>query len=374
MKQNENKMKKIPWAKPDYWGNEIKYVTNALESTWISGGSYIDKLEEDFKQILNKKHVLAVSNGTTAIHLAYLGLNIKAGDEIIVPGFCFLAAANIAMHLGAKPVFVEVNEDTWCMDPKDLERKITDKTKAIVPVHTYGNVCEMDEIMKIANQKGIPVIEDCAESLFSTYKGKQSGTLGLVNTFSFQATKTITTGEGGLVVTDDDSMAERMMLYRSHGMNRQKVIYWHELPGHNFRLTNLQAALGVAQMEKKETIIKKRKRVYAAYCAHLSDVDGIKLQKVNTNVDPIIWAIALKLDKKYFLRERNDVMKDLGGVGIETRPGFFASSILDIYDKHSLPICEDISKNVISLPTFPSLTDDEIEFICNKLKEQIKKR
>lgn len=359
--------KKIPWAKPDYWGNEVKYVTDALNSTWISGGAYLDKLENEFKTILGKKHVFAVSNGTTAIHLAYLGLDIKAGDEIIVPGFCFLAAANVAILVGAKPVFVEVDKDTWCMDMADLKKKITNKTKAIVPVHTYGNVTDLEELMEIANSKGIPVIEDCAESLFSKYKGKQSGVFGLINTFSFQATKTITTGEGGLVVTDDDAIAEKMMLYRSHGMNRQKVIYWHELPGHNFRLTNLQAALGVAQLEKADEIIKERKRVYNTYLKFLDKVEGITLQKIKKEVEPIVWAVALKLETPSFPQGRDVVMKSLGEKGIETRPGFFASSILDIYEKHSLPVCENISKNTMSLPSYPTLKDDEIEFICTSL-------
>lgn len=358
---------KIPWAKPDFWGNEIEYVTKALNSSWISGGAYVEQLEKEFKTILDKKHAFAVSNGTTAIHLAYLGLGIKAGDEIIVPGFCFLAAANIAMLIGAKPVFVEVNKDTWCLDVTDLNRKITNKTKAIVPVHTYGNVCDMDEIMIIANSKGIPVIEDCAESLFSTYKGKQSGVFGLVSTYSFQATKTITTGEGGLVVTDDDAIAEKMMLYRSHGMNRQKVIYWHELPGHNFRLTNLQAALGVAQLEKADKIIQERKRVYSTYRKFLNDVAGVIFQKVNNEVNPIIWAIAFKLDANYFPQGRNAVIKSLRENGIETRPGFFASSILTIYEKHILPTCEDISENVISVPSYPTLKEKEIEIICDNL-------
>ena len=360
-------MDKIPWAKPDYWGNEIEYVNKALASSWISGGEYIDRLENDFKKYLNKKHILAVSNGTTAIHLAYLGLDIKSGDEIIIPGFCFLAAANIAILAGAKPVFVEVDKDTWCMDLNDLKRKITSRTKAIVPVHTYGNVCDMDGLMQLSQEKNIPILEDCAESLFSKYKGKQSGEFGLINTFSFQATKTITTGEGGLVVTDDDDIAEKMMLYRSHGMNRQKVIYWHELPGHNFRLTNLQAALGVAQLEKVEIIVAERKRVYKTYLKYLTDVDGIMLQKVADNIDPVIWAVALQLDPQAFSQGRDAVIQQLKGAGIETRPGFFASSLLTIYDKHRLPICENISKTVISLPSFPTLSNEQIEFICKEL-------
>jgi perosamine synthetase len=359
--------RKIPWAKPDFWGSEIEYVVNAMKSSWISGGSFVDQLESEFKQILDKKYAIAVSNGTTAIHLAYLGLDIKQGDEIILPGFCFLAAANVALLVGAKPVFVEVDKDTWCIDVLDLKNKITSKTKAIVAVHNYGNICAMDEIMSIADCKGIPVIEDCAESLFSKYKGKQSGVFGLINTFSFQATKTITTGEGGLVVTDDDAIAEKMMLYRSHGMNRQKVIYWHELPGHNFRLTNLQAAIGVAQLEKIEEIIFQRKRVYHFYLRFLEKQEGIILQKINDDIDPIVWAIAIKLEKKHFPQGRDAVVKSLSEIGIETRPAFFASSLLDIYEKHHLTTCEEISKNVLSVPSYPTLKEEEIEFICISL-------
>lgn len=357
----------IPWTQPDFWGNEINYVNKALESTWLSGGTYVNQFENMFQEILKMKHGLAVSNGTTAIHLAFLGLNIQAGDEIIVPGFCFQAAANVALHMGAKPVFAEVDSHSWCLNPLDVERRITSKTKAIVPVHTYGNMCDIDAILQIAGNRNIKVIEDCAESLFSTYKGKQSGTFGHVNTFSFQATKTITTGEGGLVATNDDEIAEKMSLYRSHGMNREKLIYWHELPGHNFRLTNIQAALGVAQLEKREVIIRERKRVYKSFLKRLLGVSGITMQKISANADPLIWALAIKLEPKAFPQGRDSVINHMREAGIETRPGFYASSLLNIYQKHSLPICEGVSKQLISLPCFPTLKDEQIEFICTTL-------
>ena len=362
----KSKRKYIHWAKPDFWGNEIRYATDALRSTWISGGAYIDKLENSFKERLSKKHVLAVSNGTTAIHLAYLGLGLKPGDEIIVPGFSFMAAANVALHMGLKPVFAEVDKDTWCLSAKELPRYISSRTKAIVLVHTYGNVCEMDAIMKVANRHGIAVIEDCAESLFSKYKGKYCGTFGQVNTFSFQATKTITTGEGGLVVTNLDRLSRKMVLYRSHGMDRGKKFYWHELPGLNFRLTNIQAAIGFAQLEKINSILGERKRVYEEYKKQLDKVEGISLQKINKDVDPVIWAIALKIDKRFF-PQRDKLIDELKSKGIESRPGFYASSLLKIYAKHSLPISEDISKHTISLPSYPTLKNEEIIFICKQL-------
>jgi perosamine synthetase len=365
------KDKFIPWTKPNFWGNEIKYVTDALESTWISGGQYLDRLEADFSKLLEHKHVLAVSNGTTAIHLAYLGLRLEPGDEVIVPGFAFMAAANVAIHMDLKPVFAEVDPDTWCLSAQDLPKYISSKTRAIVPVHTYGNVCAMDEIMEIAKAHNIAVIEDCAESLFSKYKGRESGTIGDLSTYSLQATKMITTGEGGLVVTSSDELKQRMMLYRSHGMDRGKKFYWHELPGHNFRLTNFQAAIGVAQLEQKDAILAERHRVYEEYKKHLLNTEGITFQKINSDVNAVIWAIALKLDNRAFPQGRDEVIEQLRKVGIETRPGFYASSILKIYEPHSLPVCENISKQIISVPTFSTLTNEDIEYISEQLLKLI---
>lgn len=360
--------KKIPWAKPEFFGNEINYVIQSLESTWISDGAYLTRLEDDFKILLNKEFVLAVSNGTTAIHLAYLGLGLKPGDEIIIPGFGFLAAANIALHMHLKPVFAEVDPHSWCLSPSGISTLIRPgKTKAVVAIHTYGNVCDMDELLHIAKANNIAVIEDCAESLFSKYKGKYSGTFGDINTFSFQATKTITTGEGGLVATGSKEFQDKMLLYRSHGMDRSRRYYWHELPGHNFRLTNFQAALGVAQLEKTEEIVRARNRVFTLYAKHLAGQDGIIMQKINSGVEPVIWTVAVKLDSNFFPQGRDAVIEQLREIGIETRPGFYASGLLELYENHSLPVCEEISKNVICLPTFTALADADIVFICDSL-------
>jgi perosamine synthetase len=361
----------IPWASPSFWGNEKQYVNDALDSLWISGGEYLDKLESGFSNLLDKKHVLTTSNGTTSLHLIYLSLGLKPGDEIIVPGFCFLAAANIAQQMGIIPIFAEVDKDTWCVTAEEIQRKITNKTKAIVPVHTYGNVCNMEEIMNLVKGTDIWVIEDCAESLFSKIKYQSnyqySVTIGHVNSFSFQATKTITTGEGGMVVTDNEDISKKMKLYRSHGL-QQRGRYYHEVPGHNFRLTNLQAAMGFAQFEKRDVIINARNNMFDLYKKYLNLIDGITIQKFDDNVDPVIWAIAVKLDKSAFPQGRNDVIISLNHQGIETRPGFVSSSLLKIYDQHKLDICEDLSENVISLPSSPTLTEDEIRYIYFSLK------
>ena len=283
----------IPWAKPDFWGNEEKYMVEALTSTWISGGAFVDQLEHDFAQYSNVRHALTASNGTTALHMAYLALELKPGDEVILPGFAFMGAANMALYTGAKPVFAEVDPRTWCVTADEVEKCISVRTKLIVPVHTYGNVCDMDSIMELANKHNIAVVEDTAEAFASRYKGKLAGTYSLIGTYSFQATKTITTGEGGMVVTNEDELYDRMALYRSHGMRRKRY-YWHDLVGHNFRLTNLQAALGVAQMERLETIIFERKRVHRQYQSLLSENPGVTLQYYQPEVDGVLWGSCAK--------------------------------------------------------------------------------
>lgn len=361
----KNQFDLIPWAQPEFWGNEQKYVDEALQSTWISGGHFLDRFENDFAKYCGKPFAISASNGTTAIHMAYLGLGIMPGDEIIVPGFAFMAGANIALQMNAKPVFAEVDPSSWCVTADAIEKCISPRTRLILPVHTYGNVCLMDDILALGKIKNILVVEDVAEAFTSRYKGKLAGTLAETATFSFQATKIITTGEGGMVITDNKNLYEKMGLYRSHGM--LKTRYLHEVAGHNFRLTNMQAALGCAQMENLETIISQRKRVHITYKKHLEAIAGFKLQYFPPEIDPVLWALALKLDPAAFPQGRDEVMRSLKEYGIESRPGFYAASQMDLYGKQILPISEDIARWVISLPTYPSLQDEQIDFICKSL-------
>ena len=356
----------VPWARPDFWGAEEKYVIQALHSTWISGGEFVDRLERHVADMTGARFAISASNGTAAIHMAYLGLGLQPDDEIIVPGFCFLAAANIALHVGARPVFADVDPRTWCLLASDVERVVTPKTRLIVAVHTYGNVCAMDDIMAVAERHGITVLEDAAESFASKYRGRYSGAIAPIGTYSFQATKTITTGEGGMVVTNDAAIANRMSLYRSHGMAKRR--YWHELPGHNFRLTNLQAALGCAQFEKLPSIIAERKRVHRTYAEHLGGIDGVTLQLYGDDVEAVPWAIAVEIDAPAFPQGRDRVIAQLAEAGIETRNGFVAPRVLGLYDgAEPLDVSERLSATVISLPTYPSLDDATIERICAEL-------
>ena len=346
----------ISWASPHYWGNEQQYVVDALQSSWISGGQYVDRFEREFAQYCDSPHSMATSNGTTALHMAYLALGIGQGDEVIVPGFGFMAAANVALHVGAKPVFSEVSPVSWCMTAEDIEKCITPKTKALVLVHTYGNVCDMSPIMELANEKGLIVIEDAAEAIGSKYKGHRAGTIADVGTFSFHATKTITTGEGGAAITRNDELRDKMRLFRSHGMSTKR--YWHEVAGHNFRLTNLQAAIGCAQLEQIHIITHERDRVYKAYTHLLEPVDGIALQEYSKLVDPVVWAIAVFLEPSAFPQGRDSVINHLQKLGIETRPGFYSADTMPhLYGEMQLLTCSQLSQQVISIPSCPTLTE-----------------
>jgi len=357
----------IPWANPHYWGNEERYVVDALKSSWISGGEYVERLEVDFGRYCGSPYAIATSNGTTALHMAYLAMDIQPGDEVIVPGFGFMAAANIALHVGAKPVFSEVDAASWCMTAKDVERCITPRTKAIVPIHTYGNVCDMDLIMELADSKGLLVVEDAAEAIGSKYLGRMAGTIAPLGIYSFHASKTITTGEGGAAVTSSVDLRDRMRLFRSHGMAARR--YWHEVAGHNFRLTNMQAAIGCAQLEQITTITKERDRVYKTYVRQLQNMEGVTLQYYSDKVDPVVWAIAVVLDVSAFPQGRDAVMKQLKQLGIETRQGFYSANTMPhIFGKIHLPVCEQLSQQVLSLPSSPPLTDEEIEYVCSSFK------
>ena len=357
----------IPWAKPYLFGNEKDFMLDALYSTWISGGEYVNRFESDFARLIGTKYAVTTSNGTTAIHLALLAVGIGSGDEVIVPGFTFVAPANTVLQTGAKPVYVDINPNTWCIDVKEVEKSITDKTKAIIPVHVYGNVCEMDALMKIAENNELYLIEDVAEAAFSKYRDEFAGSFGDLGCFSFHATKTITMGEGGAVLTNDEKLSERMRILHNHGMREGKR-YWHDVVGYNYRVTNIQAALGCAQLENVDKIIEEKRRVYKNYFKNLSDLPGIEFQHISKEVEPVIWAVAIKINPEYFKGDRDFLIAELLKRNIETRPGFYPFSVMPLYNAQPLPIAESISRNIISVPSYPSLSDENINYICNQLK------
>jgi perosamine synthetase len=361
----------IPWAKPYFCGNEKDFLLDALKSTWISGGKYVEKFESDLARQIGTKYAVSASNGTAALHLALLAAGVGSGDEVIVPGFTFVAPGNVTLQVGATPVFVDIEPDTWLMNVTDVEKALTEKTKAIIPVHVYGNVCNMKALRDIAEDNGILIIEDVAEAIFSKYEGKYAGSFGDFGCFSFQAAKTITMGEGGCILTNEESFYKRMRVLRSHGMREEKR-YWHDAVGYNYRLTNLQAALGCAQLTNKERIIKEKVRVYHSYVELLSGIPSIELQHIAREVDPVIWAVALKIDPAYYKGERDFLMEELLKKDVETRPGFYPFSVMPLYNTALLPTAELVSRNVISVPSYPALSEEEITYVCDQLKSLMK--
>jgi perosamine synthetase len=364
---------KIPWAKPAFSGKEKKYVLDALSSTWISDGPYVEKFEEEFLSFLGARYGMTASNGTAALELALLALDIGPSDEVVVPGFGFVSAANMVIDRRATPVYADIDPLTWCIDPRAAKKLIAKRTKAIIAVHTYGNVCNMRALKEIAARHKIYLIEDAAEAAFSKYKNRYAGTWADIGCFSFQATKTITTGEGGFILTADKDLYSKMRLFRNHGMLPDNK-YWHESIGYNFRLSNIQAAMGCAQLENKENIISERKKIYSLYKKYLSDEKGIAFQHFPREVDAVVWTVAIKVDPKIFKGGRNFVMKSLAKAGIETRPGFYPMSVMPLYKAPKLPVSEEVGLNVMALPTFCGLTEKDISFICNRIKKLKKSR
>ena len=357
----------IPWAQPIFWGNEKKYINKAIDSTWISGGPFVERFELEFARCNSARYAVSTLNGTTSLHLAFLALGIKPEDEIIVPGFGFHAAANLALQFNAKPVFTEVDPHTWCMSAAEIEKCLSPRTRAIVPIHTYGNVCSMEEIIDLAKSRHIEIVEDVAQAHFSCYKNKPAGTMGSLGCFSLHAAKTITTGEGGMVVTNDEALLKKLHLYRNHGI--MEKYYWHHVPGHNFRLSNLHAAIGCAQLENLDLIINHRKRIHKQYKKSLSRIPGVTLQYFSPDVNPVLWVMAIKLDPKAFPQGRDTLMQQLKDENIETRPGFYSASLMDIYPRSRLPICDETGQQIICLPTFATLTNEQIDFICEKINK-----
>ncbi len=250
---------RIPIYQPSLDGNEKKYVNECIDTSWISSrGDFIKRFEDEFTEFIGVNHAISVSNGTVALHLALVTLGIGQGDEVIVPSFTYIASVSTICHAGATPVFVDSLEDTWQMNPEDVKRKITSKTRAIMVVHLYGQTCEMDELVSIAKENNIFLIEDCAEAFGSKYNNKMAGSFGDIACFSFYGNKTITTGEGGMVVTNDETLWDRAYHLRMHGLAKYRQ-YWHDVLGFNYRMTNICAAIGLAQLENaKEKIFKKR--------------------------------------------------------------------------------------------------------------------
>ena len=357
----------IPVYQPELSGNEKKYVNECLDTNWISAkGRFVGEFENKVAEFLGVNHAISVSNGTVALHLALMALGIGKGDEVILPSLTYVASANAITYTGAIPVFADSLYESWQIDPEDIKRKITDKTRAIMVVHLYGQPCDMDPIMKIAREHDLFVVEDCAEAFGSTYKGKCVGGFGDISAFSFYGNKTITTGEGGMVVTSDPVLYERASHMKDQGLAFDRE-YWHDIVGYNYRMTNVCAAIGLAQLEQANDFIARKKQVAEWYVEELKgtpvEVPPVVKDTVNT-----YWMFSILLPKA---KERDELRKKLADAGVETRPLFYPVHLMPMYSQkyRKLKIAEDLGLRGINLPSWPGLSKEQVQYICTIIRE-----
>jgi perosamine synthetase len=358
---------KYPVYKPQLHGNEKKYVNECIDSTWISSkGKFISKFEKEFAKYIKSMYAIAVPNGTIALHLTLLTLGIGQGDEVIVPTLTYIASANAITYTGATPVFVDSSKSTWQIDSEDIKRKITKRTKAIMVVHLYGFPCNMGEIIKIAWDNNLYIIEDCAEAFGTKYKNKHVGNFGNISSFSFFGNKTITTGEGGMVVTNNKKLFQLATRIKGQGLAKNRE-YWHDIVGYNYRMTNICAAIGLAQLERADKIIAKKRLIAKWYHDFLKGLP-LEFHKENDNIFHSYWMVNI-LVQNY--KNRDKLRNHLKKNGIETRPVFFPIHTMPIYFKkgRSFPVAEDIARRGITLPSYPELKKNDVKSICNIIKD-----
>lgn len=354
------KLPPIPVYEPYRAPHAKRYVDDCMDTNWISSkGKYLALFEEKCAEYLGVERAAAVSNGTVALHLALLALGIGPGDEVIVPSLTYVASANAIAYVGATPVFVDSKIETLQMDPLDVARKITPKTRAILAVHLYGHPCELDALQKLCCERGLFLVEDCAEAFGSFYRGVHVGTQCDVSTFSFFGNKTLTTGEGGLVICRNRELDQKVRLLRSQGTPVEGR-YWHSVVGYNYRMTHLAAAIGVAGLEVIEEILEKKRAIAAFYERNIP-------LRFHQAVGPVVhsyWMCSVLLDKREALRAF------LSERGIETRPFFHPVHQLPMYAKgEQLPQAEALSAQGVNLPSFPALTEEQLCRICDAIEE-----
>lgn len=349
---------------------ERKLLNEAIAKSSVAQGPYVEKFEKLFSSYCGTKHAAACFNGTVALHLALFALGIKENDEVIVPSFTFVGTANAAAFLKAKPVFADIKKDTLCIDPESIERKITKKTKAIIPVHVYGNVCDMDSINEIAKKHDIYVVEDAAEAHGASYKGKKAGSLSDIGCFSFHFSKILKTGEGGMCMTDNAGFNDKIKILRSQGKVKNEELkgddfiekrYYHQMLGFNYRMLDLQAAVGIAQLRKVDSNIKYRRKIAGIYERELGKYK-IDVMKKEQNSNPVYWVYPLIFNsRKTKLKVGRELMKK----DIPFSSSFWPCHKQPFYNsKESLPVTESISEKLIALPCNTSITEKEAVWLA----------
>lgn len=371
----------IPVAAPVIGEREIEYVTDAVRSGWVSSiGPYLDRFERGFAELCGVKHAVAVSNGTVALQLALRALGVGPGDEVVIPDLTFAATAHAVLDVGAVPVLVDVEPDTWCMDPQAVGRAITPKTRAIMPVHLYGHPADMVALGELAGAQNLLVIEDAAEAHGARIGARRVGSFGVTGAFSFYGNKLMTTGEGGALVTSDDALAARFRFLKDHGMSKERRYYHSEL-AFNYRMTNLQAALGVAQLEQVESFIEKKRALMGWYRDALAGVPGLTLNAEKAGTTNVFWMVSVVLGEDVPV-SRDALCAQLRERGIDTRPFFVPMSELPHLAGFrrcgaagdGCDVAARLSRRGFNLPSGVSLTRDDVQHVADNLRRCLELR
>lgn len=355
----------IPIFEPVFEGSERDYLMSCIDTGWISSqGAFIEKFENAFAAYCGMPVGVSSSNCTTALHLSLVALDVGPGDDVICPDLTFIAPANMIALCGARPVLVDVETDTWAIDPARLENAITSKTKAVIVVHPFGHVADMNPIMEICDRRGIPVIEDVAEAPGAYYKDRMAGSFGVMSCFSFFANKIMTTGEGGMILTRDPDLEERLRIFRDHGMSRERR-YHHVVAGYNYRMTNMQAAIGLGQLERLDAILERRAFQDAQYRRRLTE-GGLTYRPVHADCRPVHWLATVTLNDA---ADRDPLLAHMKDNGIDCRQMVFpvheAVPYQDANDAADYPVAISISHRSLHLPSGLGLSDQDVDRICD---------
>lgn len=359
----------IPLCIPEISGNEWKYVKDCLDTNWVSSaGSYVDRFENNFKEYMGSKSAVVTMNGTAALELALRTLGIGQGDEVIVSSMTFISPVNTIRYVGAEPIFVDICKDTWVMDAEKIEEMITSKTKAIMPIHIYGNPVDIDKVMSIAKKYNLYVIEDATEALGSEYKNKKVGTIGDIGCFSFNGNKLITTGAGGMLITNNEKLGDRAKYLSTQ---TKTVIpnggFYHEEIGYNFRMPNILAAMGVAQLENIDGDVNLKRQHAAFYNEYLKEVTGIAIPIEKEYAKNVHWLYSVVVEDDYKI-SRDELIEKLNENGVQSRPFFIPVHSMPPYKEcrcGEMSVTDEISSRGINLPSSVTLSQENIKYICD---------
>jgi len=370
-------MNDIPLARPDVTQREIDAVVEVLRTPQLSLGPKVAEFERRFAEYCGTRCAVACSSGTTALHLLIRAYGIGAGDEVVTTPFSFVASSNCALFEGAKPVFVDIDPETWNIDATRIEKALSPRTKAIIPVDVFGQVADLDPILALARPRGIRVIEDSCEALGSRYKGRRAGAIADAGVFGFYPNKQITTGEGGMIVTDDETAAKLARSLRNQGRDTEGGWLSHPRLGYNYRLCDINCALGIAQLDRIEELLAGRRRVAGQYLQRLAGENRLRTQRISADVEMSWFVFVVRLGDEYREADRDRILRQLRERGIGCSNYFAPIHLQPFYVERfgyrpgDFPVCEAVAARTIALPFHPRLTEAEVGRVCDELRQRL---